>query len=295
LLCVSFSSSDIVGHLWGPDSQEVLDVTLRMDDILRRLLNHLDAQVGKGRYVLALTADHGVCPLPEVSLAQGKDAGRLSPSLLAGKSEEFLRATFDKNGEKGRWVEGSAEPWIYLNQSLIRNRGLSPTEVEEALAGWLKKQRGVLTAYGRTQLIRGLEKGDPIGEQVRKSFHPDRSGDVVVVTKPLYLMIPFLTGTSHGTPHPYDTHVPLLVYGPGIQVGIRKDNVAPQAIAAILAHSLGIQPPSDADVRLPEGLFVAPAEGQPGLEGRSIRSRHTSMTARYSAAAILTPPRLPGW
>jgi hypothetical protein len=264
LLCVSFSSSDIVGHAWGPDSQEVLDVTLRMDDILRRLLNHLDAKVGKGRYVLALTADHGVCPLPEVSLAQKKDAGRLSPSLLATKSEEFLRATFDKNGVKGRWVEGSADPWVYLNQRLIQNHGLSPAEVEDALVGWLKKQAGVLTAYGRTQLIRGLDKGDLIGEQVRKSFHADRCGDVVVVTKPLYLMMPFLTGTTHGTPHSYDTHVPLLVYGPGIQSGIRKDPVAPQAITAILAHSLRIQPPRDAEARLPEGLLVAPAEGPAG-------------------------------
>jgi hypothetical protein len=261
LLCVSFSSSDIVGHIWGPDSQEVLDVTLRMDDVLRRLLNHLDAKVGKGRYVIALTADHGVCPLPEVSLAQKKDAGRLSPSLLAGKAEEFLRATFDKDGEKGRWVVGSADPWVYLNR-MIQNRGLRPAEVEDALVGWLKKQKGVLTAYGRTQLLGGLDTNDRIGQQVRKSFRADRCGDVVVVTQPLYLMIPFLTGTSHGTPHPYDTHVPLLVYGPSIQSGIRKDLVTPQAVAAILAHSLGIQPPRDVEARVPEGLFTRSAAGR---------------------------------
>src|SRR5262249_47669925 len=63
LLIVSFSSNDPIGHVWGPDSQEVLDVTLRSDLIVKELLDHLDAQVGPGRYVLALTADHGVCPL----------------------------------------------------------------------------------------------------------------------------------------------------------------------------------------------------------------------------------------
>ena len=74
LLCVSFSSNDSIGHNWGPDSQEVLDVTLRSDLIVKELLQVLDAKVGKGNYMLALSADHGVCPLPEVAAKQGKDA-----------------------------------------------------------------------------------------------------------------------------------------------------------------------------------------------------------------------------
>jgi predicted AlkP superfamily pyrophosphatase or phosphodiesterase len=80
--CVSFSSNDAIGHCWGPDSQEVLDVTLRSDLIMKELLDYLDAKVGKGRYVLALTADHGVCPMPEVTVRQGNVAARVSPSLL---------------------------------------------------------------------------------------------------------------------------------------------------------------------------------------------------------------------
>src|SRR5262249_43544455 len=77
LLAVSFSSHDIVGHAWGPDSQEVLDVTLRSDDVVRRLLEFLDRRLGRGHYVLALTADHGVCPLPEAARARGLDARRV--------------------------------------------------------------------------------------------------------------------------------------------------------------------------------------------------------------------------
>src|SRR5262249_22092339 len=69
LLCLSFSSNDLVGHCWGPDSPEVLDTTLRSDFVIRDLLALLDRQVGEGRYVVALSADHGVCPLPEVSRA----------------------------------------------------------------------------------------------------------------------------------------------------------------------------------------------------------------------------------
>src|SRR5262245_57662149 len=65
LLCISFSSNDLIGHNWGPDSHEVLDVTLRSDLIVAELLTFLDERIGKGNYLLALTADHGICPLPE--------------------------------------------------------------------------------------------------------------------------------------------------------------------------------------------------------------------------------------
>src|SRR5262249_48603372 len=82
LLCVSFSCNDPIGHCWGPDSQEVLDVTLHSDRIVRDLLAFLDDKVGRDRYTVALTADHGVCPLPEVSRHQGRDAGRIDPKLL---------------------------------------------------------------------------------------------------------------------------------------------------------------------------------------------------------------------
>src|SRR5262249_40098872 len=113
LLVVSFSCNDPIGHCWGPDSQEVLDVTLRSDLIVRELLGYLDAKVGKERYVLALTADHGVTPLPEVSRGQGKEAQRISPSLLKVQAEEFLKQEFAKDNKKTRWIEAVSFPWVY--------------------------------------------------------------------------------------------------------------------------------------------------------------------------------------
>ncbi len=257
LLSVSFSSNDLIGHTWGPDSQEVLDATLRSDGIVKVLLAYLDNKVGPGRYVLVLTADHGVCPLPEVARSQGKDANRVpAPEKRA---EEFLNETFGKNEDKARWVEATYHPWIYLNRDRIRQRGLKAADVEEALAGWLKKQPGVYSAYTRTQLLQGVPQEDTIGQRVRRSFRPERSGDVIVISKPYYLVSSeFGTGTGHSTPHAYDTHVPLLVYGPGIRKGVRPDAVTPQAAAPILAQALGIQPPAGADVPVPENLF-APA------------------------------------
>ncbi|HKB36950.1 MAG TPA: hypothetical protein VKD72_10880, partial [Gemmataceae bacterium] len=82
-------------------------------------------------------------------------------------------------------------------------------------------------------------------------------GDVLPVLKPYYLLSsPLETGTTHGTPHAYDTHVPLLVYGPGVRTGVRKDLVTPQAVVPILAHSLGIKPPATTDAPLPQDLFA---------------------------------------
>jgi predicted AlkP superfamily pyrophosphatase or phosphodiesterase len=257
LLCLSFSSNDAVGHCWGPDSQEVLDVTLRSDLIVKQLLEALDAQVGKGRYVLALTADHGVCPLPEVARSRGQEAGRIDASRLRAGALEHLNRTFP-GGEKGaRWVEATAAEWFYLNRALLRQRGLDQSKVEESLAGWLRKQPGIQKAYTRSQLVAGVPPGDELGQRVRRSFHPGRSGDVAAVVKPYHLLAwPFQTGTHHGTPHAYDTHVPLLVYGPGVRRGVRHEAVTPLATAAILARLLGIKPPAGAQDPVPEGLVV---------------------------------------
>jgi hypothetical protein len=260
LLLLSFSSNDLIGHAYGPDSQEVLDVTLRSDQIIKRLLATLDARVGRGRYLVVLSADHGICPLPEVSRAQGKDAGRVPPDLLTTKASAFLNDTFAKNGQKLVWVEAADGPWVYLNRGAIQASGLEAAKVEATLAGWLAGQPGIQAAYTRTQLSDPAIRKDPLGEKIRRSFYPERCGDVYVVLRPYYLMSPPLSPkvvmrTTHGTPHPYDTHVPLLVYGPGVRPGVHPGDVTPQAAAAILARGLGVPPPEGAEAAVPEGLW----------------------------------------
>jgi hypothetical protein len=255
LLCVSFSSNDVVGHAWGPDSQEVLDVTLRTDRLIDDLLTLLDDKVGRDRYVVALTADHGVCPLPEVSRAQGKEAGRLkADEVLKKQADRFLRDTFGGSGTE-EWVEAQAEEWVYLNQATIARHGLRPAEVEAALAGWLEQQRGIGAAFTRTRLLEGGYADSVLGRRLRRSFHPVRSGNVAAVPKPYFIWFGE-TGTSHGTPHDYDTHVPLMVSGPGVRGGSRWDAVTPLAAAVILAEALGIPPPSGAAVGVPPHLIA---------------------------------------
>jgi hypothetical protein len=264
LLCLSFSANDLIGHSYGPDSQEVLDITLRSDLIVKELLEFLDARVGRGNYFVALSADHGICPLPEVARQlQHKRAARVLSTLLTTKAEDFLQKTFGPSPDKLGWIEATNSSWIYLNQQALARRGLNQTLVEQVLASWLRTQTGVERAYTRTLLATESPLPDPVAEQVRQSFYPERSGDVMVVLKPYHLLwgsAATLDGgaytTTHGSPHFYDTHVPLLVYGPGITPGIYPQRVAPQALASIMARGLGIDPPATARYPAPAGLFA---------------------------------------
>jgi hypothetical protein len=253
LLCVSFSSNDGVGHVWGPDSQEVLDITLRTDRLVEGLLKFLDQHVGQGKYTLALTADHGVCPLPEVSRAHGQPAWRPQMRQLKSGAENHLRETFGSTGQE-RWVEATAETWFWLDHRTLARHGVAPADAEAALAAFLLNQPGIGNALTRTELL-GARKDDPVLAAARRSFYPPRSGDVVAIPKPYSVLWAGMTGTTHGTPHPYDTHVPLLVYGPGILPGEHQERVNPQAAAVVLAGALGIRPPARAAVAAPEGLF----------------------------------------
>ncbi|HJZ60294.1 MAG TPA: alkaline phosphatase family protein [Gemmataceae bacterium] len=264
LLVVSFSSNDLIGHIWGPDSQEVLDVTLRSDALMAELLGFLDEKVGKGNYALAVTADHGICPLPEVSAGKGLDAKRIDPKAFQAGIENHLKMTFGPACDAGAddepkaasgWVEAFAAPWIYINPRLAKAAGKTPAEVARTLADYLAKQPEVFRVFTREDLAAEFPEGDPVGRRVKRSFHPDRSGDVYVVLRPYYLLSsPLAPGTNHGTPHDYDTYVPLLVYGPGVSGGRRDESVTPQATAAVFARFLGLRPPSSAEFPVPATL-----------------------------------------
>ena len=262
LLIVSFSSNDAIGHCWGPDSQEVLDVTLRSDRLLADFMTFLDQQVGKDKFMVILSADHGVCPLPEVSEKASKFAKRISAKKIIDAAEEHLREKFPTEKQieqsKVRWFESVQIPWIYLNQNLIRSRGLESADVERALASFLEKQEGIYRAFTRSDLSTTFAVNDPIGARMKQSYFAERCGDVGVVSRPYCLLGGLQTGTNHGSPHAYDTHVPLLIYfKPAIKPGIKKDPVTPQAAAAIFSKAINIKPPKMASYPVPERLFIS--------------------------------------
>lgn len=261
LLTISFSCNDPVGHAWGPDSQEVLDVTLRSDRHIAELLKLLDSSVGKGKYLICLTADHGICPLPEVAAHRGLDARRVSIKSILTDAETHLRSIYDPEAGKDskvKFIENSTGAWSYLNYKLIESKGLEPAQVAKSLADFLAKKDGILRAFTREQLEGPLDPYDAIGRRMRTTYFADRCGDVGIVLKPYHLDSDPKTGTgtSHGTPHPYDTHVPLIVFGTNVKPGIHREEVVPAAIAAIFAKALGIAPPAKAEYSTPEGLFV---------------------------------------
>lgn len=266
LLVVSFSSNDLIGHTFGPDSQEVLDATLRSDLIVADLLNYLNNKVGAGRYSLSITADHGVCPLPEVAVKQGKDAKRISVTSLMKAAEQHLRDTYGKPDapaeaakptKAGIWLESASFPWMYLNERNAVAKDVKPADVAETLAVWLRKQPDIVAAYSTNQLQDKLTSDDPICQMAKRSYFPGRSGDVYVVMKPYYLISDPVkgNGTTHGSPHDYDRHVPLMVYGPGVKAGRHNEPTTPQHTAAITAYYLGIPAPKDCMYPVPQTLL----------------------------------------
>ena len=262
LLVVSFSSNDLVGHTWGPDSQEVLDVTLRSDAMMADFLTFLDAHVGKGNYAMTVTADHGICPLVQHSAERGVDALQVPPAKLRERCEAHLKEAFGAAAAgpkdpkaKTAWVEAFSAPWLYLNPRLLEAAKKPRGEVAASVADFLRKQPEVARVFTRDELASTVPDDDVLAQRVKRSFYPERSGDVYVVMRPYYLPSkPGDAGTTHGAPYNYDTHVPLVVYGPGVGGGPRTEPTTPQAAAAITARFLGVRPPKDADFPVPTTL-----------------------------------------
>jgi predicted AlkP superfamily pyrophosphatase or phosphodiesterase len=258
ILALSYSCNDAVGHDEGPHSAAVRDITVRTDLALERLLAAVDRGVGLARTVVIVTADHGVAPVPERMAAWRMPGGRLSRADLERSATETLEKAFGP----GAWLEGRAGSSLYLNRALMAERGLEPAVVERRLASGLEALAPVWRAFTRSQLLEGRVPPDPWSRRVVLSFDRERSGDVEVILEPYWVAA--AAGTTHGSAYSYDTHIPLMVMGPGIRPGRHDLPVVLNDLAPTLATLLGIETPSGssgkalAPILEPGGLLPPP-------------------------------------
>lgn len=249
LLAIGFSQIDKIGHAYGPDSHEVMDSFLRLDRVLADLLTFLDEKVGPQAYTVVLTADHGVTPLPERIQAMSRDVatGRVKGAELDEQVTTALDTQFGALTDGERWAARDGLGY-HLNPAALTQKHLAPGVLEEALRAALLTHPAVAAVYTRTRLTDPTPL-DRIGESMRLSYYPSRSPDVMIVLKPYYIDRAN-TGTTHGTPYPYDTHVPQLWYGVGVPPGVRSERVGVDDIAPTLARLLGIPAPPLAEGRI---------------------------------------------
>ncbi len=239
LLTISFSGHDRLGHEYGPDSQESLDDFLHVDREIGRLLTQLDVLVGKGKYVVAFTSDHGVPPIPEVARARGLDAGRCDMKKLMAA----LDAELDEQLGRQDWFVGSKTPGFTFAPAL-RAKGLTQLARLQKIA---KTHPGVL------DLISSAAPHGPYASMFAKGAFAGRSPDLIMLTRPFWTYNA-VDKTGHASPYNYDRSVPLIFFGANVKKG--QGGTAEQIdLAPTLSRLLTIPAPAAAQGRALDEVF----------------------------------------
>ena len=230
----------MIGHSYGPDSQEVEDAYLRLDSTVEDLLGYVDKVVGLKNTIVFLTGDHGVSPVPEYLLSKGVDAGRASSREITAAVNEALGARYGA----GAWVLALVNDQIYLDRKLLADRKADPRDAEIIAGEAALEAAGIANFYTRAQIVEGRMPAGSIPRRVMNGFNRTRSGDVWLITKPFYIMAEGTgLGTTHHSAYGYDTHVPVILFGWGIRPGRYNFECSPSDIAPTLSVLLRIEPP----------------------------------------------------
>jgi len=240
-LGISFSSVDYVGHAFGPRSWEVQDELARLDRDLGALFAHLDKSVGRGNYVVALSADHGVAPVPDDLRKTGIDAGRLNLNEVKTRIEKALEPF---HYPKSPVAEvGGAD--VYFAPG-VYSKLKSDANAWQAVFGAIQSVPGVARLYQAEEVDGRPATQDPLRAAEAAGFMKSRSGDLFIVPKPYWIWDYSAPGqasrggTSHGTPYYYDQKVPVILMGYGILPGKYFEPATPADIAPTLAALCGI-------------------------------------------------------
>lgn len=242
-LAISYSSPDYIGHAMGPNAVEVEDTYLRLDKNIEDLLNTLDRKVGAGNYTVFLTSDHGVADIPAELLSYKIPAGVIRQVPVLNGLNDFLKPYF---GDK-TIIKKISNGQVFLNHEAfsgdLKSAGVDLLLATELISQYLLSTDGIAAVYTGTTLRNSdFNEGGVKGCLIR-GYHHKRSGDIAVVLEPQWFE-GGESGTTHGSPYAYDTHVPVLFYGWGISKGSSADYQTITDIAPTLSVLLKIKFPS---------------------------------------------------
>ena len=238
MLTVSFSSPDYIGHNFGPNSWELLDAYVRLDEELGKFFDFLDAQYGKGNYLSFLTADHAVAHVPAF-MEEHKLPGGVFDDKAAEK--EMNSQLMNKFGAS-HLIVSSSNFQISLNHKKIDSLNLDEDKIIDWIITYLKSRNEIMNAFELDELME-QPMNITLREMLANGYHQSRSGDIQYILKPGFID-GMKTGTTHGLWNPYDAHIPLLWYGWGIKKGSTHRETYMTDIAATVAALLKIQMPS---------------------------------------------------
>ncbi|MSR06384.1 MAG: alkaline phosphatase family protein [Gemmatimonadetes bacterium] len=246
ILWVSCSAADYVGHRYGPFSQEAEDYYLRLDGYLADFFAFLDQTVGRDRYTVVLSADHGAQPLPEELARHGEATRRVLTSEANPVFNQAQDEVAAQLGLSGPLLAGYAEG-LLLHYSAAKAKGINEAALQGAVAARFRQISFVADAFTATEMETGSGSSREYYEQFRHSYFKGRSPDVLLRFKPMVYLASSRFGTSHGSAYDYDTHVPLVFAGFGVVGGQHGERVATADLAATLARLLGITPTGEID------------------------------------------------
>jgi predicted AlkP superfamily pyrophosphatase or phosphodiesterase len=247
-LAISFSSTDYIGHLFGPSSLEAEDNMLRLDQTLAELFKYIDETVGLENTLIVLSADHGGPEAPGFLESMGIQSGYVSPDKW--DKEPSIAALKNKFGIGEELIHDFFPPYLYLNYKVIEEKGLDYEEVEKAVAAELMTIKGVALAVSSYAMRKNELPDTYLNRKALRNYNQNRSGDILILFEPQYFINDFegeIVAANHGGPWVYDSYVPIVFMGAGIEAQRVDRAVEPKDIALTLSNYFGTKPPSGAN------------------------------------------------
>ena len=243
-LTLSLSSTDYIGHHFGPASIEIEDTYLRLDKDLADFLSFLDQKIGKNNYTVFLTADHAAVDVPSYLQSLKIPAHYLKTKKL----KEYISSITKKYFNSTELVENISNYQIYLDKKKIESLGLNKDKVAEKLVEEVMTFDGIYKAV-TAKTLQTSRFTDGIMNSLQNGYNQKFSGDVMMIPMPATSNWG-KKGTSHGSGYSYDTHIPIIFYGNGIKKGLSKKRYNIIDIAPTIANLLKIEAPNSSTGRI---------------------------------------------